>query len=46
MAVYEILTTLEPALPEEEIKKHLHSTQYQFQVLRTWIVSCHCAGAI
>jgi len=28
MAVYEILTALEPALPEEEIQKHVHSTQY------------------
>jgi len=32
VAVYEILTGLEPALPEEEIQKHVRSTQYQFQV--------------
>ena len=32
MAVYEILTALEPVLPEEEIQKHVHSTQYQFRV--------------
>jgi len=31
VAVHEILT-LEPALPEEEIQKHVRSTQYQFQV--------------
>jgi len=28
MAVYEILTTSEPALPEQEIQKHVRSTQY------------------
>jgi len=30
VAVYEILTALELALPEEEIQKHVRSTQYQF----------------
>jgi len=34
VAVYEILTALEPALPEEEIQKHVRSTQYQFQVFK------------
>jgi len=34
VAVYEILTALEPALPEEEIQKHVHSTQYQILVLK------------
>jgi len=34
MAVYEILTALEPALPEEEIQKHVHWTQYQFRVFK------------
>jgi len=34
VAVYEILAALEPALPEEEIQKHVHSTQYQFQVFK------------
>jgi len=34
VAVYEILTALEPALPEEEIQKHVRSTQYQFRVFR------------
>jgi len=34
VAVYEILTTLEPALPEEEIQKHVRSTQYQFRVFK------------
>jgi len=34
MAVYEILTSLEPALPEEEIQKHARSTQYQFRVFK------------
>jgi len=47
MAVYEILTALELALLEEEIQKHVRSTQYQFRVFKAWIiVSCHCAGAI
>jgi len=35
VAVYEILTALlalELALPEEEILKHVRSTQYQFKV--------------
>jgi len=27
---YDILTVLEPALPEEEIQKHVHSTQNEF----------------
>jgi len=34
MAVYEIPTALEPAMPEEEIQKHVHSTQYQFQMFK------------
>jgi len=34
VAVYEILTALEPALPEEEIQTHVHSTQYQFRVFK------------
>ena len=34
VAVDEILTTLELALPEEEIQKHVHSTQYGCQVLK------------
>ena len=34
MAVYEILTALEPALPEEEIQKHVRLTQYQFRVFK------------
>jgi len=34
MAVYDILTSLEPALPEEEIQKHVRSTQYQFRVFK------------
>ena len=34
MAMYEILTALEPALPEEEIQKHVRSTQYQFKVFK------------
>jgi len=33
-AVYEILTALEPALPEEEIQKHVRSTQHQFRVFK------------
>jgi len=32
--MYEILTALKPALPEEEIQKHVRSTQYQFQVFK------------
>ena len=32
VAVYEILTALEPALPEVEIQKQVRSTQYQFRV--------------
>jgi len=34
VAVYEILTALEPALPEEEIQKQVRSTQYQFRVFK------------
>ena len=34
VAVYEILTALQPALPEEEIQKHMRSTQYQFWVFK------------
>jgi len=34
MTVYEILTALELALPEEEIQKHVRSTQYQFRVFK------------
>jgi len=34
MAVYEILTALQPALPEAEIQKHVRSTQYQFRVFK------------
>jgi len=49
MAVYEFLTTLlelELALPDEEIPKHALSTQYQFKVLKMWIISFHCTGTI
>jgi len=46
MAVYEIPTELELALSEEEIQEHVRSTQYQFRMLKTWLVSCHCAGAV
>jgi len=34
VAVYEILTALEPALREEDISKHVRSTQYQFRVFK------------
>jgi len=34
MAVYEIPTALEPALPEEEIQKHVRSAQHQFRVFK------------
>jgi len=34
VAVYELLTALEPALPEEEIQKHVRSTQYQFRMFK------------
>jgi len=34
VAVYEILTALEPALPEGEIQKHMRSTHYQFRVFK------------
>jgi len=34
MAVYEIPTASEPAWPEEEIRKHMRSTQYQFWVFK------------
>jgi len=32
VAVCEILTEMEPALPDGEIQKHVSSTQYQFRV--------------
>jgi len=32
--MYEILTALVPALPEEEVQKHVRSTQYQFRVFK------------
>jgi len=35
VAVYKIVTALEPALPEEEIQKFVPFTQYQFRVLKT-----------
>jgi len=41
MAVYELLTALfalNLALPEEEIPKHVRSTQYQFKVFKN--VNC------
>jgi len=41
MTVYEILTALLPlelVLTEEEIPKHMHSTQYQFRVFK--IMNC------
>ena len=38
MAVHEILTALEPALPEEEIQKHVRSAQHQFRVFKN--VNC------
>jgi len=34
VAVYEILTAFKPALPEEEIQKHVRSTQRQFRVFK------------
>jgi len=34
VAVYEILTALEPALPEEEIQKPVRSMQNQFRVFK------------
>jgi len=46
VAVYEILTALEPALPEKEIQKQVRSTLINFECSKTWIGSCHCAGAI
>jgi len=33
-AVYNLLTALEPVLPEEEVQKHVRSTQYQFRVFK------------
>jgi len=48
VAVYELLTallTLELALPEEEIPKHVHSTQYQFEVFKNvncFMSLCRC----
>jgi len=32
--IHEILTALESALPEEEIQKHVRSTQYQFRMFK------------
>jgi len=34
VAVYEILTALQPVLPEEKIQKQVRSTQYQFRVFK------------
>jgi len=34
VAVYEILTALEPELPEEKIQKQVRSTQYRFRVFK------------
>jgi len=34
MAVYDLLTALELALPQEEIPKHMRSTQYQVIVFK------------
>jgi len=34
VAVYDILIALEAALPEEEVQKHVRSTQYQFRVFK------------
>jgi len=34
VAVYEVLTALEPALPKREIQKHVRLTQYQFQMFK------------
>jgi len=48
MAVYELLTALlalELALPEEEIPKHVRSTQYQFEVftnVNCFMSLCRC----
>jgi len=45
MGVYEILTALQPALPEEEIQKHVRSTQYQFRVFKQvdcFMSLCRC----
>jgi len=41
VAMYEILTALEPALPEEKIQKDVRSTQYQFRVFKN--VDCFMA---
>jgi len=38
VAVREILTASEPALPEEDILKHVRSKQYQFTVFKN--VNC------
>jgi len=46
VAVYEILTEIEPALPEGEIQKHVSSTQNQFRVFKNVDFSCRCTGAI
>jgi len=45
VAVYEILTALEPALPEEKIQKHVPSTQHQFWVFKNvdcFMSLCRC----
>jgi len=34
VAVYEILTTLEPPLPDQEIQKQVRSTIYYFRVFK------------
>ena len=34
VAVYVILTALEPALPDEKIQKQVRSTQYEFRVFK------------
>jgi len=34
MAVYKIPTALKLALPEEDIQKHMRSTQYQFKLFK------------
>jgi len=34
VAVYEIPTASEPAVPEEKIQKQVRSTQYQFRVFK------------
>jgi len=34
MAMHKIPTAFEPALPQEEIQKHVRSTQYQFRLFK------------